>query len=118
MPNQKSLGQRLYFSVLYKRTFNEFRFSWRSRIFAETNVVSYHRQYFRNKISLEYNFFNFFNPYIEIEHLYGVTDLSQHKLRFGIGNQFQFSKSIGLKVFFRIQGKDQRIIGCYISKKV
>ena len=35
MPNQKSLVQRIYFSVFYKRTFSEVKFSWRSRIFSE-----------------------------------------------------------------------------------
>ena len=89
----------------------------RSRFFTEKNVVSYNRQYLRNKISVGYKLLNIFNPYFDFEYLYGMNDLSQNKFRFGIGNQFQFSKSIDLKTFFRMQNKDKRIFGIYISKK-
>jgi len=117
-PAKKSFGQRLYFSILYKPNFKKFKLSLRSRLFSEKNVVSYHRQYFRNKISLGYKFVQFLNPYLEAEYLYGINNLSENKVRFGIGNQFEFSNSIDLKIFFRIQNQDQRIIGLYISKKV
>lgn len=117
-PAKKSFGQRLYFSIFYKPNFKKFKLSLRSRIFSEQNVVSYHRQYFRNKISLGYKFAQFLNPYLEAEYLYGINNLSENKVRFGVGNQLEFSNSIDLKIFFRIQNKDQRIIGLYISKKV
>ena len=65
-----------------------------------------------------YKFAQFLNPYLEAEYLYGINNLSENKVRFGVGNQLEFSNSIDLKIFFRIQNKDQRIIGLYISKKV
>jgi hypothetical protein len=47
-----------------------------------------------------------------------MNNLSENKSRFGIGNQFNISKSVDLKIFFRLQNKDQKILGLYISKKV
>ena len=117
VPDQKLLGKRLYVTIFYKPDLGRLKFSWRSRFFTEKHVVSYNRQYFRNKISVGYKFRDIFNPYFDFEYLYGMNDLSQNKSRFGIGNQFQFSKSIGLKIFFRMQNKDKRIFGIYISKK-
>ena len=104
--------------MFYKQNVNKLRLSCRSRIFSEKNVVSYHRQVFRNRFSLGYGFLSFLNPYIEYEYLHGINDLTPNKSRFGIGNQFEFSKSIDLKIFFRIQNKDEQIFGLYISKKV
>ena len=117
-PNQKLLGQRLYFSILYKPDFRKYKFSFRSRLFSEKSVNDFTRQYFRNKIMLGYKQSLLLNPYLEAEFLCGMNNLSENKSRFGIGNQFNISKSVDLKIFFRLQNKDQKIIGLYISKKV
>ena len=117
-PGKILFGTRLYFTMFYKKNFDKLRLSFRSRIFSEQNVVSYHRQVFRNRVSLGYGFVSFFNPYIESEYLHGINDVTPNKFRFGVGNEFEFSKSIDLKIFFRIQDKDERIFGLYITKKV
>ena len=117
-PDQELLGQRIYVTIFYKPDFDKYSFSWRMRFSSEKNVVSYHRQYFRNKVSLGYRFSDFFQPYLESEYLYGINSVTKNKFRVGFGNQFKFSKSVSLKIFYRLQDRQQRVLGIYISKKV
>ena len=118
IPNQKNLGRRLYFSLYIKPDLKKIKISLRSRIFSEKNVVSYHRQYFRNKLAFGYRINKRISPYIEAEHLMGINNNSENKFRYGLGSQFSFSKSIALKLFYRIQNTNKKIIGVYISKKI
>ena len=118
IPNQKQLGRRLYFSLYVKPDFKKIKISLRSRFFSEKNVVSYHRQYFRNKLAFGYKINKRISPYIEAEHLLGINSNSENKFRYGFGSQFSFSKSINLKLFYRVQNTSKTIIGVYISKKI
>ena len=122
IPNQKKFRQKALFFTVYKTRFkknkNILKVQNLLRKKKKKNVVSYHRQYFRNKLAFGYRINKRISPYIEAEHLMGINNNSENKFRYGLGSQFSFSKSIALKLFYRIQNTNKKIIGVYISKKI
>jgi hypothetical protein len=124
MPNQRSLGKRQYFSSHFSKQFQKLNFSWRSRLFFEQNITDYKKKYFRNKITIQYNNFDFLKPFIDGEYLYGLSANNINKIRYSFGTSFKISKKRTIKLFYRLQenielsANKKIIFGIYLTQKL
>ena len=124
MPNQRGLGERQYLTSNYSKKIEALSISWRSRLFFEQNITNYNKKYFRNKITIQYQNFDFFRPFIDGEYLCGLNSNNINKIRYSFGNSFKISKKRTIKLFYRLQNTiennidKKRIFGIYVSQKL
>ena len=124
IPDQRGAGKRQYFTSYYSKKLRVLSISWRSRLFFEQKITNYNKKYFRNKITIQYNNFDFFRPFIDGEYLCGLNSNNINKIRYSFGNSFKISKKRTIKLFYRLQSTieantdKKRIFGIYISQKL
>ena len=124
IPSQRMLGKRQYFTSYFSKKFSTLNISLRSRLFFEQNITSYKKKYFRNKLTIQYNNFSFFRPFIDGEYLCGLNASNINKIRYSFGSSFKISKKRTIKLFYRFQktldlsGNKKRIFGVYLIQKL
>lgn len=124
IPSQRMLGKRQYFTSYFSKKISTLNISLRSRLFFEQNITSYKKKYFRNKLTIQYNNFSFFRPFIDGEYLCGLNASNINKIRYSFGSSFKISKKRTIKLFYRFQktldlsGNKKRIFGVYLIQKL
>lgn len=124
IPNQRVVGKRQYVTSYFSKKLKKLNISWRSRLFFEQNITNYKKKYFRNKITLQYNNFDFFRPFVDGEYLCGLNLNNVNKIRYSFGSSFKVSKKRTMKIFYRSQKtiesdeNKKRIFGVYLIQKL
>lgn len=124
IPNQRVMGKRQYVTSYFSKKLKKLNISWRSRLFFEQNITNYKKMYFTNKITLQYNNFDFFRPFVDGEHLCGLNLNNVDKIRYSFGSSFKVSKKRTVKIFYRTQKtiesdeNKKEIFGVYLIQKL
>ena len=124
IPNQTVIGKSQYVNSYFSKKLKKLNISWRSRLFFEQNITNYKSKYFRNKITFQYNNFDFFRPFVDGEYHCGLNLNNVNKIRYSFGSSFKFSKKRTVKIFYRSQKtiesdeNKKRIFGVYLIQKL